>query len=186
MTITTKTGDQGETGRFGGARISKDDIIICALGTIDELNSAIGLLVARQDLPIDAESDLKTIQATCFTIGAQLSTPKNVSKEAQDYIPRLSDDDVRFLERKIDEIEHCLGPQRKFILPGGSSAGAMCFWIRTIARRAERIAVKASYNEPVDEQILVYLNRLSDYFYVLARFLNQESGIEEVEWSGGH
>ena len=100
MSIVTKTGDGGTTGRFGGGRIPKADPRICAIGSVDELNSAIGLLCARQDLPLEVSQDLKTIQSACFTIGSQLSTPQDAPQEAKDYIPRITEDDVLFLDRK--------------------------------------------------------------------------------------
>ena len=186
MSIATKTGDQGDTGRFGGGRISKTDIRICAIGTVDELNSAIGLICARNDINIEIMHVLRRIQECCFCIGSALSLSEHASSHEKEYIPRVTQSDVAFLERKIDETEHRLSPQRRFILPGGAPSAAMCFWIRSVARRAERIVVQAHEQEPVDEQILPFLNRLSDYFYVLARFLNQEQGEDEVEWQGGH
>jgi len=186
MSITTKTGDGGTTGRFGGARISKDDIRICAIGTVDELNSAIGLVCARKDIDFEILEDLKKIQAHCFTIGAELSLSEDASKEAKDYIPRISEIDVSFLEHKINKMENLLSPQRRFILPGGSAQSSMCFWIRSVARRAERVVVRASNLERVDMIIIKYLNRLSDYFFVLARVLNQELRVDEIEWKGGN
>jgi cob(I)alamin adenosyltransferase len=186
MSIVTKTGDQGETGRFGGGRIKKTNPRISAIGDVDELNSAIGLLSARTDLPLEINEDIKTIQATCFTIGSNLSTPTDAPQEAQEYIPRLKEEDLSFLEKKVDELEHQLSSQNAFILPGGRAAASMSFWIRAICRRAERSTVASHELEEVPALMLQYLNRLSDYFYVLARFLNQEAGVEETQWKGGH
>ena len=186
MSIATKTGDQGDTGRFGGGRISKTDVRIEAIGSIDELNSAIGLICARNDISEEIMHCLHKIQESCFCIGSALSLSETATAHDKEYIPRIKQSDVEFLEREIDAIENRLKPQRRFILPGGSPSASMCFWLRTIARRAERVVVQAHEQEPVDEQVLPYLNRLSDYFYVLARFLNQEQGIDEIEWQGGH
>ena len=185
MSIVTKTGDQGETGRFGGGRVSKSHHRIEAIGCADELNSAIGLLTARPDIPEPAPGDLKRIQDACFTIGGELSISPEASPEAQDYTPRVSAADVEFLETRITALEGSLPPQQRFILPGGSPAAAMAFWIRTLARRAERAVAASSQAEPVSPALLQYLNRLADYFYALARFLNARAGVEEVEWQGG-
>lgn len=185
MSIVTKTGDQGETGRFGGGRVGKSHHRIEAIGCADELNSAIGLLTARPDIPEPVPGDLKRIQDACFTIGAELSISSEATPEARDYIPRVAAADVEFLEARITALEGSLVSQQRFLLPGGSPAAAMSFWIRTLARRAERAVVASSQAEPVSSVLLQYLNRLSDYFYVLARFLNARSGVAEVEWVGG-
>lgn len=185
MSIVTKTGDQGETGRFGGGRVSKSHPRIEAIGCVDELNSAIGLLTARLDITEPAPGDLKRVQEACFTIGGELSISSEATPEARGYIPRVSAADVEFLEARIAALEGELVPQQRFLLPGGSPAAAMAFWIRTLARRAERAVVASSQAEPVSSSLLQYLNRLADYFYVLARFLNARSGAAEVEWSGG-
>jgi len=185
MSIVTKTGDRGDTGRFGGGRISKSDVRINAIGCVDELNSSIGLLCARTDLADAVLVDLKLIQNALFTIGSELSLAPDAPKEAQEYIPRIQSEELRHIEKRIQELEVLLEPQRKFILPGGASCAAMSFWIRSLVRRTERSLVVANESEPVSEDILRYLNRTSDYFYILARYLNMEAGESEIEWQGG-
>ena len=185
MSITTKTGDQGETGRFGGGRISKTDPRICAIGAIDELNSAIGLLVARQDILDEIGPVTQRIQETCFVIGSHLSVTPNAPDGVYERIPRLTEEDVAFLEREIERMESQTSAQSHFILPGGSPASAMCFWVRSIARRSERDVIKSHKIEPLSADILSYLNRVSDYFYALGRFLNHKAGVDEVEWISG-
>jgi cob(I)alamin adenosyltransferase len=185
MSIVTKTGDGGTTGRFGGGRISKSNPRIEAIGSVDELNSSIGLMSARTDLGDDVLVDLKLIQGIFFTIGSMLSLSPEAKEETKEYVPNIQSEELEHLERRITELEAILTPQRKFILPGGAPSAAMSFWIRSLARKAERRVVEASEQEAVDESILKYLNRVSDYFYILARYLNMESGVGETEWQGG-
>ncbi|MBI2050394.1 MAG: cob(I)yrinic acid a,c-diamide adenosyltransferase [Parcubacteria group bacterium] len=185
MGVVTKTGDKGETGRFGGARVPKDDPGVCANGDIDELNSAIGLFLARPDMSEQVMHDLRAVQSACFTIGAEIATPPDAPDESRSYIPRIAEADVFLLEERITAIESLLSPQKHFLLPGGVPAAAMAYWIRTITRRAERSVVHAHGAGPFNPLIIKYLNRLSDYWYVLARFLNQQRGIAEPEWRGG-
>ncbi|MBI2636981.1 MAG: cob(I)yrinic acid a,c-diamide adenosyltransferase [Parcubacteria group bacterium] len=185
MGVVTKTGDRGETGRFGGARVPKDDPGVCANGDIDELNSAIGLFLARPDVPPDVLDDCTAVQSACFTIGAEIATPPDAPDESRSYIPRISEADVSELEDRIMAIESLLSPQKHFLLPGGTPGAAMAYWIRTIARRAERSVVAANAGGRFNPLVIQYLNRLSDYCYVLARFLNQEKGVAEPEWRGG-
>ncbi|MDP6571775.1 MAG: cob(I)yrinic acid a,c-diamide adenosyltransferase [Patescibacteria group bacterium] len=185
MSIVTKTGDQGETARFGGGRVSKNDASVIANGDVDELNSAIGLLSARSDISGDILDDLKAIQSACFTIGAELATPPNASEESRLYIPRIKEQDLSYIEARINHMEPKLAPQKHFLLPGGTPAAAMAYWIRTIARRAERSVVIVHQEQGANPMLVQYLNRLSDYFYVLARYLNQETGVSEKIWQGG-
>jgi len=184
MSVVTKTGDSGETGRFGGGRVPKYDCSVAANGDVDELNSAIGLLLARPDIAEGDAQDLKSVQDACFVIGAELATTQEGSKEAQASIPRVVDGDILKLEARISEIEAALTPQKHFILPGGSPRAAMAFWVRTIARRAERAVSALARERELNPSVLKYLNRLSDYFYVLARYFNQLDGAPEVEWLG--
>ena len=186
MSITTKQGDRGETGRFGGGRIAKTDPRICAVGAIDELNSAIGLFSARPDVPAEVRSLIKRIQETCFVIGSHLSVTPSAPDGVYERIPRLGKEDITFLEREIERMEATTSVQRHFILPGGSPAASMCFWIRSVVRRAERDLFKAHEIEPLDEHILAFMNRMSDFWYALGRYLNHLSGTEEVDWQGSN
>lgn len=185
MGVVTKTGDTGETGRFGGARVAKNDPSVCANGDIDELNSAIGLLSARRDVAQELLDELAAIQAVCFTMGAEIATPPDAPEASQSYIPRVREQDVALLENRIAALEPELAPRKRFVLPSGAPAAAMAYWIRSISRKAERSVVAARANRPLNPLIIQYLNRLSDYFYILARFLNQEQGVVEEEWQGG-
>jgi len=184
MSITTKTGDQGETGRFGGGRISKTDPRICAVGAIDELNSAIGMFAARPDVPEHVRAHIKHIQEACFVIGSRLSVTPEAPDRVHERIPSISQEDIALLEREIERMEGITSSQRHFILPGGSPAASMSFWIRSVARRAERDLFTSHALEPLDEHILAFMNRLSDFWYALGRLLNQRAGVNEVEWQG--
>jgi len=185
MGVVTKTGDKGETGRFGGARVPKDDPGVAANGDVDELNSAIGLLAARPDIAADIAEQLVDVQSACFTLGAEIATPSDAPNASQTYIPRIKEADIARVEHWISDIEALLAKQTKFFLPGGAPASAMAYWIRTIARRAERSVVRAGRESRMRPLVIQYLNRLSDYFYVLARLLNQRAGVFEREWRGG-
>lgn len=185
MSIATKTGDKGETGLFGGKRVGKDDPRIEAIGVLDELNAAIGVLLSFTDLEGDMHSELLGIQEACFVIGGELATPDDASEQSQAYIPRLSDSDLSILEKWLAGREATLPGQTKFIIPGGCKRAALAFWVRAIVRRAERSVVALSRQEAVSPVILRYLNRLSDYFFVLGRFFNQAAGKSETEWAGG-
>ena len=173
MGIVTKTGDTGETGRFGGARVPKDDPGVCANGDVDELNSAIALLAVRPDVPEDIAGHLSDIQSACFTLGAEIATPLDAPDASQAYIPRITGADIARIEGWISGIEALLKKQTSFLLPGGVPGAAMAYWIRTITRRAERSVVRAHRASALSPLVIQYLNRLSDYFYVLARLLNQ-------------
>jgi len=185
MSIVTKTGDKGETSFFGGERVSKSNSRLAAYGEVDELNSAIGVLAALPRLPVEINEDLEIIQKICFTIGSELATPSSAGAAAKSYIPRVSGSDLDFLEKRIIFMEKSVPPQRKFILPGGSPAAAAAFWVRAVARRAERGVVALGPAQGIRPELLSYLNRLSDYFFILGRFLNFQSQIEEQEWAGG-
>lgn len=180
MKIYTKTGDQGKTSLFGGRRISKDDLRIEAYGTVDELNSHLGLLCSMNLLP-DLKIKLQKIQSYLFVIGANLAAdPENISLKS----PDLSDEQTQFLESEIDAMESHLTPLRFFILPGGDPMCAQAHLCRTVCRRAERRIVALSQIESVHDHILIYLNRLSDYFFVLARYLAHLNKSEEIYWKG--
>ena len=185
MSIVTKTGDKGETGLFGGTRVPKNNPRVAAYGDVDELNSAIGVLLSSVKLPDNIKDDLLFIQDKCFVAGGELATPGEAPEKIQAYVPRLAENDVLFLEEKISALEAAVPGQTKFILPGGSQEAALCFWVRTIARRAERSSVGLAQSEAVSPLVIKYLNRLSDYFFILGRFLNHQAGVAEIEWQGG-
>lgn len=184
MSIVTRGGDKGETGLFGGKRVSKDEPQIEAIGCLDELNAAIGVLAAfiAKD---DVQKELAAIQGACFVMGGELATPDDAPEQSRAYIPRLKEADLTALENWLDGREAALSSQTKFILPGGRQEAALAFWVRTVARRAERRVAALSRQEAVNPVILRYLNRLSDYFFILGRFLNQAAGQSEKEWKGG-
>ncbi|MGB2128984.1 MAG: cob(I)yrinic acid a,c-diamide adenosyltransferase [Flavicella sp.] len=185
MKIYTKTGDQGKTSLFGGSRVSKSHIRIETFGTVDELNSYIGLL---RDQKIDnlTYETLVKIQKDLFAIGAVLATPdENMKKDkTKDKIDACSinDSHVSFLEKEIDRMDALLDPMTHFILPGGHTSVSYCHVSRCICRRAERWVVLLSENTSLNPVILEYLNRLSDYLFVLARKLTLDLGVKEEKW----
>ena len=180
MKIYTKKGDQGKTSLFGGRRISKDDLRIEAYGTIDELNSHIGLLCSA-NLVHEIKIKLQQIQSYLFAIGSNLAADP---KKSDLKLPALIEEQTRFLEIEIDNMESHLSPLRFFILPGGDVSSAQAHLCRTVCRRAERRSVSLSQLEFVNEHIIIYLNRLSDYFFVLARYLAFLNKSEEINWKG--
>lgn len=179
MKIYTKTGDLGETSLLGGARVPKDHLRVAAYGDVDETNAALGAVRAIA-LP-RLETLLFAIQKDLFAIGAQLADPthKVASKRAKAAVTAAH---VRRLERAIDAREAKLPPLRCFVLPGGAPAAAFLHQARTVCRRAERSVVTLAREADVDPRIIVYLNRLSDLLFVLARFENHRAGIAEDRW----
>lgn len=177
MKIYTKTGDDGSTALFGGDRVSKDDLRIEAYGTTDELNAFIAQLISQLDNKSLVDF-LVGIQNNIFVIGSMLSMPANKSFN----IPEISEQDILAVESKIDELEASLEPLRNFILPIGHLAVSSCHVCRTVARRAERRVVTLEQNEEINPSIKKYLNRLSDFFFVLSRFVAQEFGLQENIW----
>ena len=177
--IYTKTGDKGETALFGGRRVPKSDLRVDAYGTVDELNSFIGLL--RDSVENQHVRDiLMHTQHRLFTLGAHLASDPAKHPPTPDLLP----EDIKVLEDEMDMMDEQLAPLKNFILPGGHSTVSVCHLCRTVCRRAERLTVAlAQSGEPVDDLALQYLNRLSDYFFVLARFLAKDLGVEEVIWS---
>ncbi len=178
MKIYTKTGDQGTTGLFGGKRVSKSDIRIDSYGTVDELNSWIGLL-RDQEVNASRIGVLVEIQDRLFTTGSILATEPNNAKVK---IPSLSASDIEYLEKEIDAMEATLEPMKSFVLPGGHQAVSFCHVARTVCRRAERLVVQLSDEESVDSLVIQYLNRLSDYLFVLSRKMANELKIVETPW----
>lgn len=177
MKIYTKTGDQGKTGLFGGARVSKDDIRIEAYGTVDELNSFLGHLADKIDNH-DLKAFLQKIQSFCFVAGSILATDPDKPELAMKFDESI----IAALEKEIDTMQESLEPLTNFILPGGHEVSSFCHIARTICRRAERRAVSLGNVVSIDFDVLIFLNRLSDYLFVLARHLAKENGAEEVLW----
>ena len=180
MKIYTKGGDKGETGLFGGERVPKNSPRIEAYGTIDELNSYIGLAITETKSK-EVQELLNNIQNRLFTVGSDLATPLNEKTEKYD-IPRVSKEFFEAAEKQIDKFENELEPLKNFILPGGGRAAAELNICRTICRRAERRVVALNNSEKVGENIIIFLNRLSDLFFVLARYENMISGIPDTIW----
>jgi len=173
--IYTRTGDAGETSLFGGARVAKNDPRIDAYGTVDELNAFIGLARASwPDAPFDAQ--LASVQSDLFDIGAQLASPGNAKFTGAAPLR------VTQLEVAIDEMEVELPPLKSFILPGGTAAAAHLHAARTVCRRAERLVVALRDDDPATLASIAYLNRLSDFLFVAARFANHQSGVADVPW----
>ncbi len=179
--IYTRTGDEGETGLFGGQRVPKDDPRVSAYGAIDELNAMLGVArAARPDPGIDAV--LERLQHHLFDIGAELATPPTASPGAAAHVPRVLPSWVESLERDIDRFENGLPPLREFILPGGTPAAAHLHLARTVARRAEREIVSLGARERLNPELLKYVNRLSDLLFVLARAANHAAGHPDTIW----
>lgn len=185
MKIYTKTGDKGTTALFGGTRVPKDHIRIESYGTVDELNSYIGL-IRDQEINSHYKKILIEIQDRLFTIGAILATPpeKEILKNGEPRLQklRISEIDIQLLENEIDAMESELSPMTHFVLPGGHTTVSYCHIARCVCRRAERLVVHLSHNEPVSEIVIKYLNRLSDYLFVLARKLSFDLKADEVKW----
>ena len=175
--IYTKTGDQGETGLFGGRRLPKSHIRIETYGTVDELNSYLGVL--RDSIDSAPTRDLlKEIQDRLFAVGADLASDpdKNLTT------PDVTEEDIERLEKEIDAMDEVLPPLKNFILPGGNLASSYCHVARCVCRRAERLAVALNMSESVDPLVMKYLNRLSDFLFTLARKISFDAGAEEVPW----
>lgn len=177
--IYTKQGDKGQTSLPGGARVSKSDIRIDAYGTLDELNSFIGLL-RDSALNNHHKEVLLKIQHTIFLLESYIALNKN---KPVAHIPNFNDDDIKLLETEIDNMEKDLPKLSNFTLPGGHQQSSLCHVCRTICRRAERIIISLNQSEPVDEFILKYINRLSNYFFVLSRKIIYETNSKEILWN---
>ena len=179
MKIYTKTGDKGQTGLFGGSRVSKSDLRVEAYGTVDELNSVLSVVIEYlKPLNIDVERLLE-VQNMLFCIGSHLASLDNPKAE---FLPKLSPESVEKLEEDMDVFNAELTPLKSFILPGGSLAVAQCHVARSVCRRAERRVVGLESDQPSVEFIIKYLNRLSDYLFVLCRKIAQKQGIVERKW----
>ncbi|MFA5833452.1 MAG: cob(I)yrinic acid a,c-diamide adenosyltransferase [Bacteroidota bacterium] len=178
MKIYTKSGDQGETALFGGVRVPKDALRIEAYGSVDELNSLLGVIRSLEPHR-SIDTVLRKIQHQLFELGADLATPLS---HRSTFIPRIKLSYARPLEKAIDQFEARLKPLKTFILPGGSVIASHMHLARTVCRRAERNSVHLSRNENIGTAVIVYLNRLSDLLFVMARYANVLAGQEEVQW----
>ena len=177
--IYTKTGDNGTTGLIGGTRIPKSHIRIEAYGTVDELNSWIGNISDLIQIQ-ETKNILKEIQDRLFTIGSSLAC--DPEKDTKMHIPDLKETDIELLENQIDKMNEELPELKHFVLPGGDQAASSCHIVRCVCRRAERICVHMQQeNQFIDELVIIYLNRLSDYLFVLSRFiLFKNKGVETI------
>jgi cob(I)alamin adenosyltransferase len=175
MSIVTKTGDSGTTGLYGGRRVSKDHVRLQAYGTVDELNAAVGVALA-QPVSDALQQQLLHVQHLLFRAGADLATPADSAAKTQ----RVRPVDTAEIEGWITQLEASLSPQTTFILPGGSPLAAHLHVCRTICRRAERWVVSLCLHEQIPEEVRVFLNRLSDYFFLAARQANVEAGVGDV------
>jgi len=178
MKIYTKTGDKGTTSLYGGQRLSKAALRIDSYGTVDELNSWTGVL-RDQEVNAGRKAALLAVQDRLFTIGANLATEPGNAKVK---VPVLAEEDILALEAGIDAMEAALPPMRSFVLPGGHPSVSFCHVTRTVCRRAERLVIALHQTEPVDPLIIKYLNRLSDYLFVLSRMMAAELNAEESPW----
>ena len=179
MKIYTKTGDTGETGLFGGGRVRKDSVRVDAYGEVDELNASLGLARSLA-MPTDLDALLQRLQDQLFTVGAVLATP--AESKAAAHIPVLEPEWVEAMEQAIDAAETELAPMTHFILPGGSQAASALHLARTVCRRAERRAVPLPASGKAPTSVVVFLNRLSDLLFTLARLSNHRAGIQDVKW----
>jgi cob(I)alamin adenosyltransferase len=181
MKIYTKTGDKGETSLFNGTRVKKNNKRIITYGTIDEVNSHIGLLlyyIKLDERLKDIEEILVKTQNQLFILGSDLANPDTKLK---DY-PRINNEDVIYIEKAIDKLEETLEPLKSFILPGGSIESSYCHIIRTIVRRAEVNITSLLLDNEINKTCLIYLNRLSDLFFILARIINKLKNIKDIPW----
>ena len=178
MKIYTKTGDKGQTSLFGGKRVAKHALRIDAYGTVDELNSYIGL-IRDQDIDKNSIETLIEIQDRLFTLGSILATEPGNTKVK---VPQLNPEDIVLLENEIDKMNEHLPEMRSFVLPGGHTTVSYCHITRCVCRRAERIVSHLSETEEIDAIVIQYLNRLSDYLFVLARKIVVDKAVDEVPW----
>lgn len=185
MKIYTKTGDRGTTALFGGTRVPKHHIRIESYGTVDELNSYIGLI---RDQKIDPRSKeiLVHVQNKLFTVGAILATPPEKEKlkngKERLNISKIDEAEIELLETEMDKMNESLPPMTNFVLPGGHTTVSYCHIARCVCRRAERLATLLNEHETIDQRVLMYLNRLSDYLFVLARKLSLDLRADEIKW----
>lgn len=177
--VTTKTGDTGQTNLAGGQTVSKSNLRVCAFGEIDELNACLGLILADKVLPATAEI-IAPIQHQLFVLGGELAF---AAEDAGKYpIDQISERDVKLIESSVNLVNETLAPLKEFVLPSGSHGAAACHLARTVCRRAERSIVALNAVEPLNPQVIRFVNRLSDLLFVLARSENVGHGVPEVIW----
>ena len=181
MKIYTKTGDRGDTGLFGGGRVPKDHPRVEAYGEVDELNATLGLARSIELMP-RIDEVLAPVQRDLFAIGALLATPDREKMRQHLEKARIDEDRIRELEQAIDDAERELEPLKAFILPGGTPKSAALHVARTVCRRAERRVVQLQHQDPIPDLAVIYLNRLSDLLFTLARLANKRAGAGEVTW----
>jgi cob(I)alamin adenosyltransferase len=179
LKIYTGFGDAGKTSLFGGQVVDKDDLRVEAYGTVDELNSILGLVIAELE-DTDLSRDLRDIQQNLFRLSTELATPVRNNKRINHQT--ITSKDINKIENGIDELDSLLVPLKNFILPGGSHRAALLHLARTVCRRAERRLISLNKTADVDSQIMIYVNRLSDYFFVLARYVNLKDKIKDILW----
>ena len=180
MKIYTKTGDDGQTGLFGGERVLKNDARVEAYGSVDETNACLGVARAAGLAP-DVDASLERIQAQLFVLGAELATPPSHRPRLK--LPLIAAGDSSALEADIDRLEATLPPLTSFVLPAGSPGASALHLARTVCRRAERAVVAVQRESEVRLEVLIYLNRLSDLLFVMARHQNQVAGVRDVAWA---
>jgi len=177
MKIYTRTGDSGTTGLIGGARVEKNSARIAAIGDVDELNAAIGLARCASSAP-DLDRELKSIQNWLFDLGAELASPTEHPRQHR----AIGSGHVESLEQSIDRQTAQLSPLEHFILPGGSELGARLHFARCVCRRAERSILELNSREPIGDEALAFINRLSDWLFTAARTANTTAGVMDVKW----
>ncbi len=184
MKIYTRAGDQGETSLFGGMKVPKNDPRVEAYGTVDELNSFIGMTIALGSLSETVKDILHTVQNILFNVGTMLATPNElVNSQAAANLPRISEQHIKWMEDVIDQLSEQLPPLKTFVIPGGHPGAAMLHVCRTICRRAERsVTTLSPQTSKYQAIILKFLNRLSDLFFVLARYVNWQNHVKDVPW----
>lgn len=181
MRIYTKTGDDGTSGLIGGTRVAKYDLRLESYGTVDELNSWVGLIRSQEQVDSPTKELLLSVQNNLFVIGARLAT--DLSKTDLSGRLPLREDDITRLEKEMDRILDHLPPMEHFVLPGGSNTISYCHLARTVCRRAERRVCRLANEAEIPSELIRYLNRLSDYLFVLSRKIAEDEGVDEVQWA---
>jgi cob(I)alamin adenosyltransferase len=181
MKLYTRTGDAGTTGLFGGDRVAKCHPRLAAYGTLDELNSALGILALHLDPAVGAQDALGLVQRDLFALGAVLATPPARAGQVERRLTQPTWP-IGDMEADIDRLAALAPPMTHFVLPGGCPGSAYGHWARTVCRRAEREVVALAAAEPVPAEVIVYLNRLSDWLFALARAANARAGVEDIKW----
>ncbi|MFC2130645.1 cob(I)yrinic acid a,c-diamide adenosyltransferase [Bacteroidota bacterium] len=179
MKIYTKTGDKGTTSLYNGKRVPKSSPRVETYGTVDVLNSILGIAIAH-DPPGIMKEDITKISNMLFNLGSDLATPLDSNSKFKP--ERIKEEQITYLEQNIDEYTEQMPPLKNFILPGGTKSAAFLHYARTVCRRAERLAVALSEKENIGELPVIFLNRLSDYLFTAARYANHLSGVKDREW----